>query len=368
MSGRIVLLGATGYTGGLVLGAMLRRGLRPTVAGRDGAALAGLAEGADGLEFAVVDAADAAEPGPLRRLLRPGDVLVSTVGPFELLGYPVARAAAESGAHYLDSTGEIGFVRALHHRLDGPARESGAVLVPAFAYDFVPGNLAGALAAVQGGEAVRALDIGYFATGSLRRGLSRGTRSTMRAGLTLPSPRWHGHRLVEQRTASAVRAFTVGGRRRNAVLVSGTEVVFLPADIPSLDEVTVYNGWFPELSHPTNMLSATAECLTRFHRGRRLIGALSNRPIGGPPDPDAAERGRTRSHVVAVASAGGRPLAEVHLEGPSIYDLTAELLAWAAEELARGGGRRAGVVGPIEAFGLEPLRQGCAGVGLVEQV
>ncbi|MGW3111379.1 hypothetical protein [Streptomyces sp. NPDC001091] len=40
---RILLLGATGYTGGLVLAALLRRGARPVLAGRNAAALAALA-------------------------------------------------------------------------------------------------------------------------------------------------------------------------------------------------------------------------------------------------------------------------------------------------------------------------------------
>jgi hypothetical protein len=101
-------------------------------------------------------------------------------------------------------------------------------MLPAFGYDYVPGILAGALAALEAGDAVRTLDIGYFATGPMRRGISQGTRTTMRDGLTLPSPRWHRHRLVEERTASRVHAFTVRGRRKSAFLVSGTEVLFLP--------------------------------------------------------------------------------------------------------------------------------------------
>ncbi|MEU5269792.1 hypothetical protein [Streptomyces hygroscopicus] len=38
--------------------------------------------------------ADVGGPRSVRTLLRPGDVLVTTVGPFERYGYPVAQAAA----------------------------------------------------------------------------------------------------------------------------------------------------------------------------------------------------------------------------------------------------------------------------------
>jgi short subunit dehydrogenase-like uncharacterized protein len=82
--GRIVLYLATGYIGGLVAQSMVARGAHPVLAGRDQGRLsvlaAQLSRAGDQreLETAVADA----EPGPLRDLIGPGDVLVSTAGPF----------------------------------------------------------------------------------------------------------------------------------------------------------------------------------------------------------------------------------------------------------------------------------------------
>ncbi|KIH99545.1 saccharopine dehydrogenase [Streptomonospora alba] len=365
MTGRILVLGATGYTGGLVLDALLRRGVRPTLAGRNAAKLTALAERAGGLDHVVVDATD---PDGLRERLRHGDVLITTVGPFGRYGHAVARAAADIGAHYIDSTGEVGFVRTVHERCHRRARETGSVMLPAFGYDYVPGILAGTLAALHAGDAVRALDIGYFATGRRRGGVSQGTRATMRDGLALPSERRHRHRLVEERTASHVRRFTVGGRRRAAFSVSGTEVLFLPETVPALGDITVYNGWFPALSRPISLLSAATNAITRLPGGPRLTDALTRPLATGPPGgPDATARARTRSHVVAVASTGApgsAPLAEVHVEGPDPYSLTGELIAWAAQRLATRPGATPGVVGPVDAFGLETFRHACAEIGL----
>ncbi|MET7507044.1 saccharopine dehydrogenase NADP-binding domain-containing protein [Streptomyces albidoflavus] len=365
MSPRIILLGATGYTGGLVLDALLRRGVSPTVAGRNPSALTALAERSGGLDHLVVDAGN---PDDLRKHLSEGDVLITTVGPFERFGFPVAQAAADAGAHYLDSTGEVGFVRALHARHHQRAQESGAVMLPAFGYDYVPGALAAALALRKAGASARAVDIGYFASGPLWRGISQGTRTTMRDGMTLPSARWDHHRLVDERTASRVRRFTVRGRGKSAFLVSGTEVLFLPQEFPSLDAVTVYNGWFPALSRPLSLYSALVGAVERLPAGARIAEALTRPVLLGPPGgPDAALRARIPSHVVAVASGaqGGRPLAEVHLTGPNPYSLTGELLAWAADHLATRPGATPGVVGPTAAFGVDTLRQGCAELGLV---
>jgi short subunit dehydrogenase-like uncharacterized protein len=294
-----------------------------------------------------------------------GDVLITTVGPFERFGYPVAQAAADAGAHYIDSTGEVGFartVRDLHHER---ARASGAVMLPAFGYDYVPGILAGIQAAHQAGEAVRALDIGYFATGPFWRRISEGTRTTMRDGLTLPSIRRHKNQLVEQRTAARVERFTVRDRRRSAFLVSGTEVLFLPETFPMLEDVTVYNGWFPAFSRPISLWSALVNATTRLPAGLALARPLLVGPPGGP---DAALRDRIGSHVVAVASTGvpgSSPLAEVHLEGPNPYSLTGELIAWAAGYIANhANGLGSGVIGPVEAFGLDTLHAACAEIGL----
>jgi hypothetical protein len=60
----------------------------------------------------------------------------------------------------------------------------------------------------------------------------------------------------------------------------------------------------------------------------------------------------------------GRPLTTVRLEGPSPYDLTAELLAWGAA-MAATHPIAPGAHGPVDAFGLDALERGCADMGLV---
>ncbi|EFL07323.1 MULTISPECIES: trans-acting enoyl reductase family protein [Actinomycetes] len=355
MTGRLVVFGATGYTGGLVTESLVRHGVRPVLAGRNRSALEALAATHGDLETAVADVRD---PASLRSLAGPGDVLIATVGPFERIGHAAAQAAADAGAHYLDSTGEVGFVRTLRARHHERATETGAAMVPAFGYDYVPGILAGALAAQEAGEGVRSLEIGYFATGPFARGLSQGTRATMRDGLTLPSLRWRGRRLVEERTGSRVRSFPVRGRSKAAFLVSGTEVLFLPGISRRWTRSLSTMDGFPALSRAMPVVSALASV------AGPVLRALSG-PMAGPPGgPDAAARAKTGAQVVAIADSR----IEVRLEGPNAYTLTGDLLAWAAIRLSVDGPATPGVVGPVDAFGLEPLRDGCAELGLVRQV
>src|SRR6266540_1745159 len=125
---KIVLFGATGYTGRLVAGALVAAGAAPLLAGRDQKRLDALAAGLGGLETAI---ADAARPESLRALLEQGDVLVSTVGPFALRGAAALCAAVQAGATYLDSAGEPSFIREVFEAEGRSSRPSAMTSCPA---------------------------------------------------------------------------------------------------------------------------------------------------------------------------------------------------------------------------------------------
>ena len=108
MPPRIVLFGATGYTGRLVARELRATSTHVVLAGRDRLRLDALAGELGGLEVAV---ADSARPDSVRALVGEGDVLVTTVGPFLVHGEAAVGAAVDAGAHYLDATGEPPFVR-----------------------------------------------------------------------------------------------------------------------------------------------------------------------------------------------------------------------------------------------------------------
>src|SRR5690349_8288017 len=113
MTARIVLFGATGYTGARTAEALVARGARPVLAGRDPAKLQAIAVELGDLDTARAEVTD---PRSVRELLEPGDVLISTVGPFLTLGRAAVEAAIDAGAVYLDSTGEPPFIRELFER------------------------------------------------------------------------------------------------------------------------------------------------------------------------------------------------------------------------------------------------------------
>jgi len=358
VAGRIVLFGATGYTGELVARALVARGAAPVLAARSQARVEALASQLGGLEFAL---ADIARPASVRALVEAGDVLISTVGPFVRWGDPAVRAAIDAGAHYLDSTGEPPFIRDVFERHGIAAETAGVGLLTAFGYDYVPGNLAGALALREAGERAVSVDVAYFLGGAGAQP-SGGTRASSVGLLAEPAYAFAGGRLGGERTARRLRSFD----GRPAVSIGGTEQFALPRVHPGLRDARVWLGWFGAGSRPVQAVSAATALAAKLPGVRGAIGAAAGRLVkGSTGGPDAATRARARSQVVAVASdAAGVPLATLRLEGDNPYDFTGAVLAWGAMAAAAGGLGGSGALGPVDAFGLGELQTGVAQAGI----
>jgi short subunit dehydrogenase-like uncharacterized protein len=358
---RIVVLGASGYTGQLLAKALAARGLEPVLAGRSPGKIEPLAAELGGLRTATADVSD---PASVRALVGKGDVLATTVGPFSRYGQAALDAAISAGAHYVDSTGESGFVRSVFAEAGPRAATSGSSLLTAFGYDFVPGNLAAALALQQAGPAATQVATGYFFDGNAK--MSSGTAATAAGGLTDPAHLLANGRLVLLPAGRKVRTFSDRGARRPGVLYGSTEALALPRSFPQLNHVANYLGWFGRASYA--MLPASyAMGLLRLPMLRQRLQQRAEKAAGVTGrGPSAASRARQRSVAIAVASdSAGKQLACVRVEGPNGYDLTAELMTWAASELAFGRVKAVGALGPVDAFGIERLTEGCRLAGLV---
>jgi short subunit dehydrogenase-like uncharacterized protein len=364
MPGRIVLFGATGYTGRLVAEAMVERGLRPVLAARNGDRLHDLAgELGGGLETLTADVSD---PPSVTALVEKGDVLVTTVGPFARWGAPAAAAASTVGAHYIDSTGEPPFIREVFERYDSAAEQSGAAMFTALGYDWVPGNLAGALALSRAGEAAVRVDAGYFTGGS--GGFSGGTMASMAGVMNAPSFGFRDGRVQTERGAKRARSFTLGSKHRSGISVGSSEHFTLPRVAPGLREINVYLGWFGSASKAMQVLSAGMSVGMKAPGASRLWDAATERFVkGSTGGPDAAARAKQTSHIVAIAyDSAGRELAEVHVTGGDPYGFTGKFIAWGAEQAAAGRIHGTGALGPADGFGLDALVDGCRQAGMAE--
>lgn len=375
----IVIFGATGYTGELTARALVARGVRPVLAARSPERLCALAGALGNLATGDLDTAvaDVDRPDSVRALVGAGDVLVSTVGPFLRYGGPAVRAAVDAGAHYLDSTGEGPFIRSVFEQHGPEAARAGCALLTAFGFDWVPGNLAGALALREAGPRARRIDIGYFVTGSP----SGGTRASAAGMLLEPAFGWRSHQLVREPTGRRTHSFDVDGQRFSGLSVGGSEHLALPRQYPDLTDVGVYVGHRPSPTpHAGAHRPAVSGAATRaLQAGSVVLNTAARLPSvrgtlqvaarrllpGSTGGPDADSRARTHSTVVAVATdADGHHLAQARLEGINAYDFTANILAWAAQRIAAGGLSECGALGPVDGFDLDALEEGVAEAGL----
>ena len=364
--GRIVLFGATGYTGDLTARALVGAGAEPVLAARTASRVERLAAELGGLETRVADVAD---PASVAALVGPGDVLLSTVGPFTRWGKPALEAAIAAGVPYIDSTGETPFIRSVFREYGPRAAASGATLMTAFGYDWVPGNLAGALALEAAGETATRVDIGYFMKGRGKpsTAMSGGTRASVMEVLLAPSYSYRGGRLVTERGARSHRKFDLGNGRSGAAVSAGTTEAFsLPNLYPQLRDVGVYLGWFGPLSRGVQASSVGFTGLGKLPPlSRALTGGIRKAVKGSTGGPDEAERAKTTSFIAAESfDATGQKLATVNVAGGNGYQFTADFLSWAARTALAGGLQGTGALGPVEAFGLETLEAGVAEAGL----
>lgn len=363
-TGRVVLFGATGYTGELTAREMVKRGMKPVLAARRREAVERLAAELGGLETAIADVSD---PATVRNLVERGDTLVATVGPFNRWGDAALDAALDAGAHYIDSTGEPGFIRKVFEQGGPRAEKAGSVAMTAMAYDWVPGNLTGALALRDAPGAV-GVRIGYFTNGAGMGGMSGGTRASMIGALVEPGFQFRGGRVVTERGGKEVGAFNVGGKRREGISTGTSEAFSLPRVYPGLRDVEVYLGWFGSRSRAVARAGAVGDVVMKAPGARAAMKALGERFVkgsSGGPDEAARESGGSMFAAEAIGP-GGEVLASVETEGVSGYEFTARMLAWSAEETAAGRAGEAGpgARGPVEAFGLERLAAGVAESGI----
>jgi short subunit dehydrogenase-like uncharacterized protein len=159
-----------------------------------------------------------------------------------------------------------------------------------------------------------------------------------------------------------VRSFEVDGEERDGVSVGSSEHFALPRIAPSLREVNAYLGWFGNLSRAVQAGSAVADKVPGVEAAMKaFLKAIPAPKPGSGPDEETRKQGG--SHVVAIAyDADGKPLAEARAVGVDGYTFTAEVLAWGAMNADAIKG--SGALGPVEAFGLDALREGCESAGL----
>ncbi|WP_406005711.1 saccharopine dehydrogenase NADP-binding domain-containing protein [Streptomyces sp. NBC_00637] len=340
----IVLFGATGFVGTLTaeyLAAHAPPGLRWAIAGRDEKKLERLRErlGAD----AGVLRADVSDPASLRALAEHARVVATTVGPYVSYGEELVAACADTGADYLDLTGEPEFVDLTYVRHDARARETGARLLHACGFDSVPHDLGVYFTVRQLPEGVPLTVDGFvsvdatFSGGTFASALGQFARGRQLLAAARDRGR-HEPRLMGRRAAAPV------GAPRFA-----PEVGAWALPLPTIDPQIVLRSaralprYGPDFRYRHY---AAVRRLPVAIGGVAAVGALAAaaqlpparrwlsdrlKPGDGP---SAQKRARSWFSVRFVGEGGGRRVCTEVAGGDPGYDETAKMFAEAALALA----------------------------------
>ncbi len=339
----VVLYGATGFTGKLIARQLEKHGVSFAVAGRSADKVQALSASLKTNPEPIVASVD--EPDSLVAMAKQGRVLISAAGPFAQVGMPVARAAVEAGTHYLDTTGEQGFVRQVVEELDGPAKDAGVALSPAMGFDVVPGDVAALKAAqslAENGKVpwLKRVDIVYKIGGTK---ITRGTLRSLLGVLETEGFVWKGGKFakLDRRVDSPSFQFPGSEKTRKALLSPLAESVTVPRSVKA-ENVYTYMLMNPQREGFVKVLQP-------------LVGAMADGPVKQavdklidllPEGPDEADRKGSFFQILAqVQTADGRE-ARVLASGTDSYGLTGELLAVYALVLAKPGYKKKGVLSP----------------------
>ena len=332
----MLIYGAYGYTGKLIVEEALEQGLRPLLAGRNAEKIRNLAEryGLPSAAFGLNN------PAALNKAVKDQRLVLNCAGPFSGTFRPVVEACLQQKVHYLDITGEIAVFEALA-QLHAAAVQAGIMLLPGMGFDVVPTDC---LAAHLKNRLPDATHLALALCGG--GGFSRGTRRSMLESLGRGAARCDG-RIVAVPPAWKTREVDFGdGRARSLVTIPWGDVAtaWYSTGIPNIETYA---------SLPARQI--------RMLRVSRYLGGLSRstwlqellRPYvsKGAEGPNAATRNNTQSLVWGeVRNVAGQAM-QSHLRCANGYSFTARAAVAAARRVLNGD-VHPGFQTPSRAFGI----------------
>ncbi|MEU9435251.1 saccharopine dehydrogenase NADP-binding domain-containing protein [Streptomyces sp. NPDC048252] len=340
----IVLFGATGFVGTLTaeyLAAHAPADLRWAIAGRGQEKLERLRERLGG-DVGVLRA-DVSDPASLRTLAEQARVVATTVGPYVSYGEELVAACADTGADYLDLTGEPEFVDLMYVRHDARARETGARLLHACGFDSVPHDLGVYFTVRQLPEGVPLTVDGFvsvdatFSGGTFASALGQFARGRQMLAAARERGR-HEPRLMGRRAAAPVGpprfAPEVGAWALPLPTIDPQIVLRSARALPRYGPDFRYRHYAAVRRLPVAVggvaAVGTLAAAAQLPPARRW---LSDRLKPGE-GPSAQKRARSWFSVRFVGEGGGRRVCTEVAGGDPGYDETAKMFAEAALALA----------------------------------
>ncbi len=334
MTGKLMIYGATGYTGKLTAETAKAQGADVVLAGRDPAKVEAVAKrlGLPHRAFSLDD------PKAIDAALADVGAVLHIAGPFSATSKPMADACLRNRRHYLDITGEIAVFEALAAR-DAEAKKAGIVIMPGVGFDVVPSDCLAAHMKRRMADAVF-LKISIEGLG----GISRGTMKTMVEGIGKGTLVRKNGKLVALPTAPrGTEDFGKGAVPTAGVGWGDVATAFQTTAIPN---IACFFATSPDMERMLGMPRLVQKLMSLGPMQRFLKSRIDRMPEG----PSAEVRRTGRSILVGEARNAKGECVRTRLTTPEGYALTA-LTALKSAKRILAGEVAAGFQTPGRAFG-----------------
>lgn len=303
---RLMIYGAYGYTGELMVHEAIKQGVKPIIAGRDVEKLKPLANELN-LEYRAFGIREAAN------YLQNIGVLLNCAGPFSATAEVLVKACLAQQVHYLDITGEIEVFRKCY-ALDEEARRRNVIVMPGVGTDIVPTDCLAAMLKEKLPAATR-LDLAFsFGTSPSIGTVKTSIESFGKGGLIRKN-----NRLERVPNAFRMRKIPFQDKPRWAVTIPWGDV-FTTGISTQVPNGVVYMA-MPKAAIYMVRLTNPIKGILNTRSGQDLTKKLVSFFLKKGPDAQARETERGQFWGEAQAPDGDK--VEMTLSTPNVYQLTA---------------------------------------------
>lgn len=337
-----LLYGANGYTGRLIAAYASAYGLVPLLAGRNGAALAALAE-ATGFDHRVIDLSDGKA---LDAAVQQCRMVVHAAGPFKDTLESMILSCLRMKKHYIDINGDISCFEQIKS-YDRAAKERGIMLLPGAGFDVVPTDSM-ALLIKQALPDANRLRIAFASLGS---SLSHGTAMTMSGKLGEGGMVRKDGVIIRRPLGEHGMEIDFGGEKHFVMSIPWGDIstAWHTTGIPDIETFTAVSPFVYRVMKCQWLFN----WLLRTDMVRKMIRKKIDK---NPSGPDAVMRSKARSLVWVEAANRNGATASVTMSGPEVYDLTAHAALLIAQRILSGS-FQPGYQTPAGCYGTELVKQ-----------
>lgn len=360
----VVVYGASGYTGRLIVEYLREYQVPFIAAGRNPESIQEAMDKVPGIETATYEVVKVDHNlESLTELLSGAKVVCNTVGPFARFGTEVVEAALNAGCHYIDTTGEQEWMYEMRDKFGAAYAEKGLLLSPASAYMHTVCNIAAEFCLAHPG--IDTLDAVCVPTGVPTVGSARSVMDLVR---------------IKQRCL------------QNGELVEITDPMLNPCEVPvpgqSATAIALPWGgggmplWYADDVRVRNCTSLTGFNNRAMMQGvvdiakyyqdelkdlpeEEQVAALDKFADGVTASMPPRENRQIHRTVDICYGIGNNKQVKCTLVGNSGYIQTGLIQAYIADQLVRGKPRAVGFQSPAAAVGAEELFAALQSYGLL---